>query len=56
MAGTRVLAHPLYGVGTLDAWAFAAAVGVLGTTALAATWIPARRATAVNPVTALRQE
>ena len=46
----------LYGVGSTDPLALAAAVGVIIATVLTATWVPARRATRVNPVDALRND
>jgi predicted permease len=52
----RVAASWLYGVGALDPFALGGAVGVLFTVALFGTWLPARRALAVDPVRALRSE
>ena len=53
---TRWLASLLFGVQTNDLFTFAAASLVLLTAALAATYIPARRAANVEPMTALRTE
>lgn len=53
---TRVLASQLYGITPTDPLSFAAAVAFLGAIALLATYIPARRATRVPPMTALRPE
>jgi ABC-type antimicrobial peptide transport system permease subunit len=50
----RLIGDLLYDVGALDPIAFTVAPLVLGVAALAATWFPARRATRVNPLTALR--
>jgi ABC-type antimicrobial peptide transport system permease subunit len=51
---TRSLSSLLFGVTPVDAATFAAAAGVLVVAALAASYIPARRAAAVDPVETLR--
>ncbi len=51
---TRSMSSLLFGVTPVDAATFAAAAGVLVVAALAASYIPARRAAAVDPVETLR--
>ena len=53
---TRVLANTLYEVSPSDPRTFAAVGAVLGAAALLACWIPARRATRIEPMAALRCE
>jgi predicted permease len=52
----RILSGILYGVGALDPIAFTVAPLVLTIASLIATWLPARRATQVDPIQALRAE
>jgi predicted permease len=51
---SRFLTGQLYGVSRLDPTAYAIVAAVLTLAAILATWIPARRATRVDPATALR--
>jgi putative ABC transport system permease protein len=52
----RALHSILYGVGSMDFAATAAVAVVLVTASLVASWVPARRAAAVEPMRALRSE
>ena len=53
---TRVMASLLFGVSATDALTFSAVAALLAAVAFAATVIPARRATRVDPMVALREE
>lgn len=53
---TRTLRAVLFGVSPLDAPSFALAVVAIVLTALAASWVPAKRAARISPATALRAE
>ncbi|HKY33330.1 MAG TPA: ABC transporter permease [Candidatus Polarisedimenticolia bacterium] len=53
---TRVLGSLLHGVAVLDPVSFGGAAAVLSAAALAACWIPARRATRLDPIEVLRSE
>jgi putative ABC transport system permease protein len=52
----RTMKSLLYGVGTVDVSAFAAVASVLLSSAILACFIPARRASKVDPMVALRYE
>jgi putative ABC transport system permease protein len=56
MLATRVLARQLYGVSALDPWVYAAVPLLWIAVALLASWLPARRATQVQPQIALRYD
>jgi putative ABC transport system permease protein len=53
---TRLMANLLFGIRPTDAWTFAAMSLLLGAVALLASYLPARRAMATDPVAALRHE
>jgi predicted permease len=55
-AGTRFIASRLYGLAPTDPVAIGVAVAVLAGVALLAAWVPAHRASRVDPLVALRYE
>jgi predicted permease len=55
-AGAQVLRSLLFGVSTLDPLAFGGAALLFGLVSFAASYLPARRATRVDPMRALRAE
>jgi putative ABC transport system permease protein len=55
-AAARLLSGMLYGVKPSDPSTYAVVAGVLATVAFLGCYLPARRATRVDPIIALRQE
>ena len=55
-ASTRLMSSMLYGISATDPYTFAAVFVLLGGVAILASWLPARRAMRLDPVTALRLE
>ena len=55
-AATRLIAGTLFGLSAMDPPTLAVAIAVMTVVALAAGYVPARRAAAVDPIVSLRQE
>ena len=55
-AATRLLNSMLFGVGAWDPVTFVSIVLLIAAVAFLAAWLPARRASRVDPVVALRAE
>jgi len=55
-AVTRFMASQLFGVSASDPPTFVGVALILATSALIAAWVPAERATRVDPMVALRSE
>jgi ABC-type lipoprotein release transport system permease subunit len=56
IAATRLLKTMLFGVAATDPLSFGAVCLLLTAVALAASWFPARRASRISPMEALRNE
>jgi predicted permease len=56
LAAGRLLERLIAGVQPADAWTFAATLSVIAIAALFASFLPARRASRIDPMSALRQE
>jgi predicted permease len=56
LLGARIVSSQLYGVSARDPLTFLGISALLAFVALVASWLPARRATRVDPMTALRAE
>jgi len=54
LASTRIIRDQLFGITALDPSTFATAIAIVATITIAAAWLPARRATKVAPMIALR--
>jgi ABC-type antimicrobial peptide transport system permease subunit len=55
-AVSRVLQNLVYDVTTTDPLTFAAMAGLLALTGIIACWLPAQRASGIDPVAAIRSE
>jgi ABC-type antimicrobial peptide transport system permease subunit len=55
-AATRVLTTMLFGISAFDVPTFVGTSVLLAAVAILATWLPARRATRVDPMVSLRTE
>ena len=56
IAATRLVAGMLFEIHPHDVATYVGVVAILGLLSLAATYVPARRATTIDPVLVLRQE
>jgi predicted permease len=56
LALSRLVAAQLFGVQAVDAWTYVAAMALLSGVALLASFVPARRASAIDPLSTLRCE
>ncbi len=56
IAARRVLASFVFGVSTADPWVYGAVIGLMTAVAIMACYLPARRASRVDPLVALRTE
>ena len=56
LAASRLIASFLYGLTPTDAPTFGGSIGLLASAAMLAAYLPARRASRVDPMEALREE
>ena len=56
VALSRFVAAQLFGLRAVDAWTYIAAIAVLSAVAVLSSFLPARRASAIDPLTTLRYE
>jgi ABC-type antimicrobial peptide transport system permease subunit len=56
LALSRFVAAQLFGVQTMDIWTYVAAIALLSGVAVVSSFVPARRASAIDPLSTLRYE
>jgi ABC-type antimicrobial peptide transport system permease subunit len=56
LSSTRILKSLLFELSPLDPVAITASIAAVAVMTIAAAWLPARRATKINPIQALRTE
>jgi ABC-type antimicrobial peptide transport system permease subunit len=56
LSSTRILKSQLYELSPLDPTAISIAIAAVSVMTIAAAWLPARRATKIDPMQALRTE
>jgi ABC-type antimicrobial peptide transport system permease subunit len=56
LSSTRILKSQLYELSPLDPTAISIAIAAVSVMTIAAAWLPARRATKIDPMRALRTE
>jgi ABC-type antimicrobial peptide transport system permease subunit len=56
LSSTRILKSQLYELSPLDPTAISIAIAAVSVMTIAAAWLPARRATKIDPLQALRAE
>jgi predicted permease len=56
LALSRFIAAQLFGVRTMDIWTYVAAIALLSGVAVVSSFVPARRASAIDPLSTLRYE
>ncbi len=56
LAVSHLLQALLFGVSATDAWTYSAVVGLIALVGVVASWVPARRATVIDPAMALRND
>ena len=56
LIASRALRALLYGISATDPWTYGAVVLLILSVGVVASWLPARRATAIDPASALRSD